>query len=107
MQGFSLCFNLTIISCKIKLLKIGGSILRQLYSALIIVVFIAVQLAVLPVSFILAFTNPGITETEMLDAVMPYQAIAFAIGVVIVIALGHIHKNKNRRSEENTTELQS
>jgi len=70
--------------------------LRQLYSALIIVVFIAVQLAVLPVSFILAFTNPGMTETEMLDAVMPYQATAFAIGVVIVIILGHIHKNKNR-----------
>lgn len=70
--------------------------MRQLYSALIIIVFIVVQLAVLPISFILAFTNPGITETEMLDQILPYQAIAFAIGVIVVIAIGHIHKNKNR-----------
>lgn len=70
--------------------------MRQLYSLLIIIVFIAVQLAVLPISVVLAFTNPGMTETEMLDQVMPYQAIAFAIGVIVVIAIGHIHKNKNR-----------
>lgn len=69
--------------------------MRQLYSALIIIVFIAVQLAVLPISMILAFTNPGMTETEMLGQIMPYQAIAFAIGVIVVIAIGHIHKNKN------------
>lgn len=70
--------------------------MRQLYSVLIIVVFIAVQLAVIPISLVLAFTNPSITETEMLNQVMPYQAIAFAVGVIIVIAIGHIHKNKNR-----------
>ncbi|WP_411842586.1 lysostaphin resistance A-like protein [Salinicoccus sp. HZC-1] len=70
--------------------------MRQLYSVLIIIVFIAVQLAVIPISMILAFTNPSITETEMLDQVMPYQAIAFAVGVIIVIAIGQIHKNKNR-----------
>src|SRR5690625_7995343 len=93
MQGFSLCFNLTIISCKIKLLKIGGSIVRQLYGALIIVVFIAVQLAVLPISFILAFTTPGTTQTEMLDAIMPYHAIPLPIRVVTVTPTPHTHQN--------------
>ncbi|MFC3418797.1 CPBP family intramembrane glutamic endopeptidase [Salinicoccus hispanicus] len=70
--------------------------MRKLYSALIIVVFIAVQLAVLPVSIVLAFTNPSITEAELLDQVMPYQAAAFAIGVIVVIIIGRLHKNKNR-----------
>ena len=70
--------------------------MRQLYSALIIVVFIAVQLAALPVTVIYSFTNPEMTPSEMLGSVLPWQAVAFVIGTAIVIAIGHIHKNKNR-----------
>lgn len=70
--------------------------MRQLYSALIIVIFLAVQFAVVPVSIIMAAVNPSITEDQLLDQVLPYQAIAFAIGVIAVIIIGQLHKNKNR-----------
>lgn len=70
--------------------------MRQLYSALIIVVFIAVQLAALPVTAIYSFTNPEMTQSDMLDSILPWQALAFVIGTAVVIAIGHIHKNKNR-----------
>lgn len=70
--------------------------MRQLYSALIIVIFLAVQFAVVPVSIIMAAVNPSITEDQLLDQILPYQAIAFAIGVIAVIIIGQLHKNKNR-----------
>lgn len=70
--------------------------MRKLYSALIIVIFLAVQFAVVPVSIIMAFINPSITEEELLSGVLPYQVGAFALGVVAVIIVGRLHSNKNR-----------
>lgn len=79
--------------------------MRQLYSALIIVIFLAVQFAVVPVSIVMAAVNPSITEAQLLDQILPYQAIAFAIGVIAVIAIGQLHKNKNRIERGRQTDI--
>lgn len=70
--------------------------MRRIYSILIILTFIAVQFAVLPIGVVLTYLDPSLSPTELLESLMPYQVIAFGLGTVAVIILGSLHKNKNR-----------
>lgn len=68
---------------------------RQINSALILLIFIGVQLAVLPVGMIMGFTSPELTPEELITAVIPYQFLAFLIGTILAIIIGGLHQNKN------------
>lgn len=68
---------------------------RQINSALILLIFIGVQLAVLPVGIIMGVTSPELGPAELITAVIPYQFIAFLIGTILVIIIGNLHQNKN------------
>lgn len=70
--------------------------IRQVNSGLLILLFLGVQFAVLPVGVVMAFTNPSITQAELMEQILPIQAIAFLIGTVLAIILGGLHQNKNR-----------
>jgi len=68
---------------------------RQINSALILLIFIGVQLAVIPVGIIMGFTTPELSPEELITAIIPYQFIAFLIGTILVIIIGGLHQNKN------------
>lgn len=68
---------------------------RQFNSALILLIFIGVQLAVLPIGIIMGLTAPEMSPDELLTSIIPYQFAAFLIGTVLVILLGGMHHNKN------------
>ena len=68
---------------------------RQINSALILLIFIGVQLAVIPVGIIMGFTTPDISPDELVTAIIPYQFIAFLIGTILVVIIGGLHQNKN------------
>lgn len=70
--------------------------MRRIYSILIILTFIAVQFAVLPIGMVMNILDPTLTPNELITQVMPYQVLAFGIGTVAVIIFGRLHKNKNR-----------
>lgn len=69
---------------------------RQVNSGLLILLFLGVQLAVLPVGIIIAFVNPAVSETQLMQYILPVQVAAFLIGTVLAILLGQAHQNKNR-----------
>lgn len=69
---------------------------RQVNSGLLILLFLGVQFAVLPVGMIMAFTNPSVTEAELLQHILPVQAASFLVGTILAIILGQAHQNKNR-----------
>lgn len=75
---------------------IGGLIVRRIYSILIILTFLAVQFALVPIGLIFTAQDPSLLPGEMIEKLMPYQVITFAIGTVVVIIIGNLHKNKNR-----------
>lgn len=68
---------------------------RQINSALILLIFIGVQLAVIPVGIIMGFTTPDISPDELVTAIIPYQFIAFLIGTILAVIIGGLHQNKN------------
>lgn len=68
---------------------------RQINSALILLIFIGVQLAVIPVGIIMGVTSPELSPEELITSVIPYQFIAFLIGTILVIIIGSLHQNKN------------
>lgn len=68
---------------------------RQINSALILLIFIGVQLAVLPVGIVMGITSPELGPEELVTAIIPYQFIAFLIGTILVIIIGGLHQNKN------------
>ncbi|CAD2081622.1 CAAX amino protease [Jeotgalicoccus coquinae] len=70
--------------------------MRRVYSLLIILTFLAVQFALLPVGLIFTSMDPSIGPGELVEKLMPYQVVTFALGAVIVILIGNLHKNKNR-----------
>ena len=70
--------------------------MRRVYSLLIILTFLAVQFALLPVGLIFTSMDPSIGPSELVEKLMPYQVVTFALGAVIVILIGNLHKNKNR-----------
>lgn len=70
--------------------------IRQVNSGLLILLFLSVQLAVLPAGMVLAFNNPSITEAELVQQILPIQAASFFIGTILAIILGQAHQNKNR-----------
>lgn len=69
---------------------------RQVNSGLLILIFVAVQISILPAGVVLAFTNPSLSETEMVQQLLPIQAASFFIGTILAIMLGQAHQNKNR-----------
>jgi uncharacterized protein len=69
---------------------------RRVYSILIILTFLAVQFALLPIGLIFTAMDPSLGPGELIEKLMPYQVITFGLGAVIVILIGNIHKNKNR-----------
>lgn len=70
--------------------------MRRVYSILIILTFLAVQFALLPIGLIFTAMDPSLGPGELIEKLMPYQVITFGLGAVIVILIGNIHKNKNR-----------
>lgn len=70
--------------------------MRRVYSLLIILTFLAVQFALLPVGLIFTAMDPSLGPGELVEKLMPYQVVTFALGAVIVILIGNLHKNKNR-----------
>lgn len=70
--------------------------MRRVYSILIILTFLAVQFALLPIGLIFSAMDPSLGPGELIEKLMPYQVITFGLGAVIVILIGNIHKNKNR-----------
>lgn len=68
---------------------------RQINSALILLIFIGVQLAVIPVGIIMGVTSPEIGPEELITGIIPYQFIAFLIGTILVVIIGGLHHNKN------------
>lgn len=75
--------------------------MRKAFSLFIILTFIIVQVAVVPIAMVIGFTNQDLTQAELLNKVMPYQFGAFVLGAIAVIVLGNTHKDKNifERSE--------
>lgn len=76
--------------------------MRKAFSLFIILTFIVVQVAVVPIAMVIGFTNQDLTQAELLNKVMPYQFGAFVLGAIAVIILGNTHKDKNifERSEK-------
>lgn len=76
--------------------------MRKAFSLFIILTFIIVQVAVVPIAMVIGFTNQELTQAELLNKVMPYQFGAFVLGAIAVIILGNTHKDKNifERSEK-------
>lgn len=76
--------------------------MRKAFSLFIILTFIIVQVAVVPIAMVIGFTNQDLTQAELLNKVMPYQFGAFVLGAIAVIILGNTHKDKNifERSEK-------
>lgn len=70
--------------------------MRRVYSILIILTFLAVQFALLPIGLIFTAMDPSLGPGELIEKLMPYQVITFGLGAVIVILIGNTHKNKNR-----------
>ncbi|HJG33767.1 MAG TPA: CPBP family intramembrane metalloprotease [Jeotgalicoccus aerolatus] len=70
--------------------------MRRVYSILIILTFLAVQFALLPIGLIFTAIDPSLGPGELIEKLIPYQVITFGLGAVIVILIGNIHKNKNR-----------
>ena len=70
--------------------------MRRVYSILIILAFLAVQFALLPIGLIFTAIDPSLGPGELIEKLIPYQVITFGLGAVIVILIGNIHKNKNR-----------
>lgn len=70
--------------------------MRRLYSLLIILTFLAVQFALLPIGLVFAALDPTLGPNELVEKMIPYQIITFALGAIIVIVIGNLHKNKNR-----------
>lgn len=70
--------------------------MRRVYSILIILTFLAVQFALLPIGLIFTAIDPSLGPGELIEQLIPYQVITFGLGAVIVILIGNIHKNKNR-----------
>ncbi|CAD2073735.1 CPBP family intramembrane glutamic endopeptidase [Phocicoccus pinnipedialis] len=75
--------------------------MRKAFSLFIILTFIIVQLAVIPVGVVLGFIYQDLTQAELIEKIMPYQFGAFVFGAIAVIILGNTHKDKNifERSE--------
>jgi len=69
---------------------------RRVYSILIILTFLAVQFALLPIGLIFTAIDPSLGPGKLIEQLIPYQVITFGLGAVIVILIGNIHKNKNR-----------
>lgn len=78
---------------------------RQINSALILLIFIGVQLAVLPVGIIMGVTSPNLGPEELITAVIPYQFAAFLIGTILVIIIGGLHQNKNAIERGQQTDM--
>ena len=70
--------------------------MRRVYSILIILTFLAVQFALLPIGLIFTAIDPSLGPGKLIEQLIPYQVITFGLGAVIVILIGNIHKNKNR-----------
>ena len=70
--------------------------MRRVHSILIILTFLAVQFALLPIGLIFTAIDPSLGPGELIEKLIPYQVITFGLGAVIVILIGNIHKNKNR-----------
>lgn len=70
--------------------------MRRVYSALFIVIFIAVQFIPALIGIAIAYNNPALSDQEILSNVMIYQMIAFIIGAAICIWLHTKHTNPNR-----------
>lgn len=79
--------------------------MRKAFSLFIILTFIIVQVAVVPIAMVIGFTNQELTQDELLNKVMPYQFGAFVLGAIAVIILGNTHKDKNifERSEKKSS----
>lgn len=69
--------------------------MRRVYSLLIILTFLAVQFAILPISLIYTAINPDLNPEELITNMIPFQVLAFGLGAIIVVVIGNIHKNKN------------
>lgn len=78
--------------------------MRRVYSLLIILTFLAVQFALLPISLIFTAMDPSLDPAELIEKLMPYQVAAFALGTVVVILIGNLHKNKNRIERGNQSD---
>jgi len=70
--------------------------LRRVYSILIILTFLAVQFALLPVGLVFRAMDPSLGPGELVEKMMPYQVLTFGLGAVTVVIIGNLHKNKNR-----------
>ncbi|SOC41272.1 CPBP family intramembrane glutamic endopeptidase [Salinicoccus kekensis] len=78
---------------------------RQINSALILIIFIGVQLAVLPVGIIMGLTSPELSPDELVTSIIPYQFAAFLIGTILVIIIGGMHYNKNAIEQGKKTDI--
>lgn len=70
--------------------------MRRIYSLLIILTFLVVQFALLPLGVVFTFVDPSLDPNELIEKLMPYQVIFFGLGTIAVIIFGSLHKNKNR-----------
>lgn len=75
--------------------------MRRAFSLFIILTFIIVQVAVIPVGIVMGIMYQDLTQSELVEKIMPYQFGAFVLGAIAVIILGNTHKDKNifERSE--------
>lgn len=69
--------------------------MRSLYSILIIVTFGVIQFIGVPLQIYFAITNPDADMMEIIKMYMPYQFGIYVFGLIVVLILGNIHKNKN------------
>lgn len=69
--------------------------MRSLYSILIIVTFGVIQFIGVPLQIYFAITNPDADVMEIIQMYMPYQFGIYVFGLIVVLILGNIHKNKN------------
>ena len=76
--------------------------MRKAFSLFIILTFIVVQVAVIPVGIVIGLMYQDLTQAELVEKIMPYQFGAFVLGAIAVIILGNTHKDKNifERSEK-------
>ena len=76
--------------------------MRKAFSLFIILTFIIVQVAVIPVGIVIGLMYQDLTQAELVEKIMPYQFGAFVLGAIAVIILGNTHKDKNifERSEK-------
>ncbi|OFS61848.1 MULTISPECIES: CPBP family intramembrane glutamic endopeptidase [Nosocomiicoccus] len=68
---------------------------RTIYSLFIVVMFGVIQIAGIPIQIYIALKNPGASVQEILSLYMPYQFVIYIIGLIVILVLGNIHKDKN------------